>query len=56
MNGVITEWVYPPIPERSCDWAAYRYGYDGAPDSHCLVGRGPSEWAAIKDLLEQEQD
>ena len=51
---ILTEHVYPPIPDRSCDWAAYRDGYDGAPDSHCLVGRGPTEKAAIADLIELE--
>lgn len=51
---IITEHVYPPIPDRSCDWSAVREGYDGAPDSHCLIGRGATEAAAIADLVEQE--
>ena len=44
---VQTEYVYPPIPDRSMDWAAYR-------DPEGLTGRGPTERAAIADLLEQE--
>lgn len=55
-DKIITEHVYPPIPERGFDWSAVRDGYDGAPDSHCLVGRGPTEQAAIDDLLQQEQE
>lgn len=51
---IVVEHVYPPIPDRSCDWSAVREGYDGAPDSKCLVGRGPTAQAAINDLLEQE--
>ena len=47
---ILTEHVYPPIPDRSHDWRAYRDGYEpGKP-----VGYGPTEQAAINDLLEQE--
>lgn len=49
-----TEHVYPPIPERCCDWSAiFPTEYDGAPDSHSPIGRGPTEQAAIDDLIEQ---
>lgn len=51
---IITTHEYPPIPDRSMDWSAVREGYDGAPDSHCIIGRGPTEQAAIDDLIEQE--
>lgn len=42
------EHVYPPIPERHSDWAAYR-------DPEGRVGRGATEAAAVADLLEQEE-
>lgn len=53
---IITHHVFPPIPIRQFDWAAYREGYDADCDedgyfSHCLVGRGATEQAAIADLL-----
>jgi len=49
-----TEYVYPPIPGRSMDWSAVDDDtYDGAPDSNCPIGRGPTEEAAIADLREQ---
>lgn len=56
-----TEFVYPPIPDRSFDWSATFEGYDGAPidydtPSRDLIGRGPTELAAIADLLQQERD
>jgi hypothetical protein len=51
-----TEHVYPPIPERSCDWSAVFDGYDGAPDSHDPIGRGRTEQDAIADLVEQLVD
>lgn len=59
INGktIETEHVYPPIPERCFDWSAIVPGeYDGAPDSNCLIGRGPTEQAAIDDLLEQIEE
>lgn len=45
-----TEFVYPPIPDRSFDWSAVdddTYDYD-AP-----IGRGATEQEAIEDLQEQ---
>lgn len=56
---IVTEWVYPPIPERSQDWSATFRDYDGAPDAkgvNSLIGRGPTELAAIADLLDQERE
>ena len=49
---------YPPIPIRSMDWSAVTDDYDGAEDSgnRCQIGRGPTEEAAIADLLEQLED
>ena len=50
---IVTEHVYPPIPDRSCDWSAVDDDtYDG-PGS--LIGWGPTEDAAIADL-EQKMD
>jgi hypothetical protein len=53
---IITSFDYPPIPDRSMDWSAVREGYDGAEDSHCIIGRGPTEQAAIADLIEKESE
>lgn len=61
-SGVIhTEFVYPPIPERGMDWSATFEGYDGGDiepgvPSRDLIGRGPTELAAIGDLLQQERE
>jgi hypothetical protein len=49
-NTVITAFDPPPVPSRKYDWEARRRDYDiGDP-----LGRGPTEQAAIDDLLEQE--
>lgn len=49
---IITNNVYPPIPDRQFDWSAVRDGYEPG----CPVGRGPTEEAAIADLLAMEAD
>jgi hypothetical protein len=49
-DPIRTTFVYPPIPIRLFDWQAVRDGYDlGSP-----YGHGPTEEAAIADLLESE--
>ncbi len=50
-NGVPikTEFVYPPIPNRNFDWAAYLDGYEPG----CVYGEGRSEAIAVADLVEQ---
>lgn len=48
---VHVEHVYPPIPERCCDYAAYRDPEPGQP-----VGRGATPFLAINDLIEQESE
>jgi hypothetical protein len=49
---IITEYVYPAIPVRDWDWSAVRDGYElGDP-----IGRGPTENAAIRDLLDREDE
>lgn len=47
-TGITTDFVYPPIPDRSSDWAAYR-------DPEGRVGWGRTEEEAINDLLGQEE-
>lgn len=46
---VQVDFVYPPIPERCCDYAAYR-------DPEGKVGRGATPFIAINDLIEQESE
>ena len=49
IQKIITNFDYPPIPIRDMDWSAFLEGYEpGDP-----VGRGPTEAAAIDDLVEQ---
>jgi hypothetical protein len=48
---VQVEHVYPPIPERQWDYAAYRDPEPGHP-----VGRGRTPFEAINDLIEQESE
>ena len=48
---ILTSHICPPVPSRQYDWEAIRCDYDeGDP-----IGRGPTEQAAIDDLLEQEE-
>jgi hypothetical protein len=55
-SRIITEHVYPPIPDRSMDWSAIREGYCGCGECNPLIGRGRTEDAAVADLLEQEEE
>lgn len=50
-----TTHVYPPIPDRAWDWAAVDADtHDPDPEARDhVVGRGPTERAAINDLVEQ---
>lgn len=48
-DPVQVEHVYPPIPERCWDYAAYR-------DPEGKVGRGGTPFLAINDLIEQESE
>lgn len=43
---------YPPIPTRDCDWSATLKGYDAGDP----IGRGPTETAAVADLLFQLEE
>lgn len=49
MSPIITSHVYPPIPDRRFDWAAYR-------DPEGIQGEGPTEAAAVADFIEQERE
>lgn len=46
---IITTHVYPPIPVRQFDWQAH---YEGEEDEQMDTGEGPTELAAIVDLIE----
>lgn len=48
---IVTEFIYPPIPDRSMDWrASFEDG-----DEYGPFGYGPTEEAARQDLLENEE-
>jgi hypothetical protein len=56
-----TSYCRKPVPTDSFDWTATFDDYDGAPESPGVpsrdpVGHGPTEAAAIADLVEQEED
>lgn len=46
---IITNFEYPPIPFRGCDWSAVSEDYEPGD----IVGRGETEEEAIADYLEQ---
>jgi len=47
-----TDYSYPPIPNRNFDWSAILDSYEPGDKT----GLGPTEEAAIADLLEQLDD
>lgn len=49
---VHTAHVYPPIPSRTTDWSAVDDNYEPG----CPVGWGPTEQAAIDNLVEQLEE
>ena len=57
-----TEFVFPPIPVRNCDWSCIDEDtYDGAPDSSTRndIGWGATEAEAIADfhrLMEEKRE
>ena len=55
-RNIITNFDYPPIPVRSCDWSAVFDDYDGAEDSNCPIGRGATEKEAVEDLICSVED
>jgi hypothetical protein len=49
---IITQNIFPPIPDRNFDWSAVTDDYEpGHP-----IGYGPTEQAAVTDLKEQLED
>jgi hypothetical protein len=48
---IVTEFVCPPIPYRSVDWAAH---FDDVGEDS-PVGFGETEWDAIADLLSEAE-
>lgn len=50
---IITSYVHPPIPVRSCDWCAY-FADDG--EEAARYGWGETGEAAIKDLKQRYED
>ena len=52
MEKIVTYYWAKPIPDRRFDWEAVFDNYDGAEDSHCPIGFGLTEQAAIADLLD----
>lgn len=48
---IVTEFVYPPIPDRRFDWSAVDDETYAGPG--CPIGRGATEAEAIADLMEQ---
>ena len=55
-HGIKTSFVYPPIPIRSMDWAAFRDNDEPDDDGHMLSGSGPTEMAAVASLVEALED
>lgn len=50
-HGIVTVYVYPPIPVRDMDWMAYIEGDEEGP-----TGRGETEADALLDLAGQLAD
>jgi hypothetical protein len=48
-----TSYIYPPVPDRSMDWSAVD---DNTYDYDAPIGFGPTQAAAIADLLQQIAD
>lgn len=49
---IVTDFIYPPIPDRNHDWCAHRDDYEPGD----LIGYGRTEREAIADLLMLEDD
>lgn len=47
---IVTRFINPAIPDRRCDWVAYREGQEEKLD----YGYGRTEREAILDLLDNE--
>lgn len=51
MVKIITSFIFPPIPDRSFDWIAYRDG----DEEFGKKGFGDTEREAIENLLLEEE-
>lgn len=51
-DKVVTVFVYPPIPVRCCDWAAYYDDDEPNDNGHMASGHGATEAEAVLDLIE----
>lgn len=51
-----TTFVYPPIPLRQFDWAAYNDNDCGCEECNAATGRGRTEAEAIADYQEQMRE
>ena len=49
---IITDYIFPPIPDRNSDWCAY---YDGEEELG-QYGYGRTKEAAIQDLKDRDDD
>lgn len=54
INGhkIRVDFVYPPIPIRTCDYSAYYDDDEPDDDGHMAAGSGSTAEEAIADLLE----
>lgn len=52
IQKIITHYAYPPIPIRSMDWVAYYDGDEPDDDGAMACGHGPTEQAAIDELVD----
>lgn len=50
-RDIRTDFVYPPIPSRNFDWAAWLDGHEEGP-----VGYGRTEAEAVRNLREQMEE
>lgn len=53
---IVTTNVFPPIPDRRFDWCATRNNDEPNDNGSMLAGYGPTEAAAIADLVEQHAE
>jgi hypothetical protein len=51
MDKIITAFTFPPIPDRSHDWCAYR---ENDVEDSCKYGWGRTEREALLDLFALE--
>lgn len=47
-----TDFIYPPIPIRSCDWQAVYADDEPNENGSMAAGQGATETEAILDLIE----